>query len=297
MTEEQFKKFDEEFSINLSRELMMGGPAAYVQAMGALMQMRSGMDEEGGVRMMRDILSVLVGRRKIDRYRPMLSRENLSTSAKSFALLENYAILEGHAPKAGRDQLHKAHLEVHMMLVTPIVQAAQNGQLQDFAKAAQTLQLSLTHVAEHIQLYGSDPAFEEEAKAMMKGLKPAIDVLQQITKVAQQQAEQNAQAQQQQAAAAQQQAAMTAQASSLNGQQLPLELQLEKYKIDKQDTINRLEQESLNKMREDKTIVQNQIKLREAQNNMAIARLQAQAKAQTGAAPMMPQETGPDQVV
>ncbi len=297
VTEEQFDRFEEFFTINLSRELLMGGPAAYVQAMGALLQMRSGMDEEGGVRMMRDILSVLVGRRKIDRYRPMLSRENLSTSAKSFALLENYAILEGHAPKAGRDQMHKAHLETHMQVVQPILQAAQQGQLQDFAKAAQTLQLALQHVAEHIELFGSDPAFEEEAKTMMTQLKPAIEMLQQIMKIAQQQATQQAELGQKQQVAQQQQAELMAQQNSLNGQPLSLELQLKKYEIDKKDVVSRLEQESLNKMRADKTAVQNQIRMQEAQNNMVIARLTAQAKGQTGAAPMMPQETGMDDTV
>ncbi len=297
VTKEQLKKFEEIFVVNLSRELLMGGPAAYVQGMGALLQMRSGMDEEGGIRMMRDILSVLVGRRKIDRYRPMLSRENLSTSAKSFALLENYAMLDGHAPKAGRDQPHKAHLEVHMQIIQPIVQAAQQNQLQDFAKAAQSLQLALQHSMEHIQLYGSDPAFEEEAKSMAKALEPAIKMLQQIQKVAQQQAEMQAQASQQQAEAAQQQAALMAQTATLNGQQLPLELQLKKYEIDKQDAVRRLEQDSLNKMRADKTAVQNQIRMQEAQNSMAIARLLAQSKAQTGAAPTQPQETGSDMIV
>ena len=297
VTEDQLEKFEEIFTINLSRELMMGGPAAYVQAMSALLQMRSGMDEEGGVRMMRDILSVLVGRRKIDRYRPMLSRENLSTSAKSFALLENYAILEGHAPKAGRDQLHKAHLEIHMQLIQPIMQAAQQNQLQDFAKAASTLQLSLQHSVEHIQLYGSDPAFEKEAQSMIEKLKPAFEMLQKIQKVAEQQAKMQAEAQQQQAQAAQAQAQASAQLGSLNGQPLPVDLQLKKYEIDKKDVVSRLEQESLNKMREDKTVVQNQIHMKEAQNNMAIARMMAQAKAQTGAAPQAPQETGEGDIV
>jgi hypothetical protein len=255
------------------------------------------MDEEGSVRMMRDILSPLVGRRNIDRYRPMISRENLSTSAKSFALLENYAILEGHSPKAGRDQLHKAHLEIHMQIVTPIVQAAQQNQLQDFAKAAQSLQLALVHSAEHIQLYGSDPAFEEEAQAMMKQLKPAMEMLQKIMKVAEQQARMQADSQQAKAQAGQQAAAAAAQAGALNGQPLPLELQLKKYEIDKKDVVSRMEQESLNRMRDDKTAVQNQIRLREAQNNMAIARMTAQAKAQTGATPAVPQETGPNDIV
>ena len=150
--------------------------------------------------MMRDILSVLVGRRKIDRYRPMLSRENLSTSAKSFALLENYAILEGHAPKAGRDQLHKSHLEVHMQIIKPILDAAQQNQLQDFGKAAQSLQLALQHSVEHLQLYGSDPAFEKEAEEMMKTLKPAFEMLQKIQKAAEQQAQAQGQMQQAQAA-------------------------------------------------------------------------------------------------
>lgn len=294
VTEEQLDKFEEIFSLNLSRELMMGGPAAYVQMMGALMELRSGMDEEGSVRMMRDILSVAVGRRKVDRYRPMINRENLSTSAKSFAQLENNSILEGHMPKAGRDQLHKGHIEIHMQLVQPIMQAAQQNQIQDVAKAAQTLQLSLQHVFEHLQLYGSDPAFEAEASAMMKQLKPAVELLQQLMKVAEQQAKMKADMQQQQAAAAQQQAAATAQANSLNGQPLPLELQLKKYEIDKKNIIDTLEQESLNGMRAAKTQVQNQIKMQEAQQRMAIDRMLAQSKAQTGAPPPVAQETGPD---
>ena len=297
VTEEQLEKFEEIFTINLSRELMVGGPAAYVQMMGALMQLRSGMDEEGSVRMMRDILSVAVGRRKIDRYRPMIKREELSTSAKSFATLENNSIIEGHIPKAGRDQLHKAHIEIHMQLIQPIMQAAQQGQIQDFAKAAQTLQLSLQHVFEHLQLYASDPAFKDEAEAMQKKLKPAAELLGQLQKVAQQQAKMRADVAQKQGEAQQQQAAMMQQQASLNGQPLSLELQLKKYEIDKKDVVSRLEQQSLNQMRADKTAVQNQIRMQEAQNNMVIARMTAQAKAQTGAAPQVPQETGSDDIV
>jgi len=293
VTEEQFDKFEELFAINLSRELMMGGAAAYVQAMGALMQMRSGMDEEGGVRIMRDILSQIVGRRNVDRYRPMLSRENLSTSAKSFATLENNSIIAGHAPKAGRDQLHRAHIEVHMQLVQPIMQAAQQGQLQDYAKAFQTLQLVVQHLVEHIQLLGSDPAFEAEADAMMKKLKPVFEMLKRLEDAAKKQAEAQAEAQQAQAGAAKAQAEATQQLGSLNGQQLSPELMLKKYEIEKKDVISRMEQESLNKMRADKTVVQNQIKMQEAQNNMAIARMVAGSKAQTGAAPQAPVETGP----
>ena len=297
VTTEQLEKFEELFTINLSRELMVGGPAAYVQMMGALMQLRSGMDEEGSVRMMRDILSVAVGRRKIDRYRPMIKREELSTSAKSFAQLENNTILEGHMPKAGRDQLHKAHIEIHMQLIQPIMQAAQQGKIQDFAKAAQTLQLTLQHTFEHLQLYGSDPAFKDEAEAMQKKLRPAAEMLQRLQKVAEQQAKMQAEMQQKQGEAQRQAAEVAQQQNSLNGQPLSPEMALKKYEIDKKDTVSRMEQESLNKMRDWKTNVQNQIRVKEAQNKMAIDRILAQSKATSGAAPAAPQETGPDEIV
>ena len=169
--------------------------------------------------------------------------------------------------------------------------------MQDFAKATQTLTLALQHIFEHLQLYGSDPAFEEEAKAMQKKLKPAVELLQKLQQVAQQQAKMQADVRQQQAAAQKQQAEAAAQQSSLNGQPLPLELQLKKYEIDKKDTISRMEQESLNKMREDKTVVQNRIRAKEAQNKMAIDRMLAQSKAASGAAPVAPQETGADEIV
>ena len=297
VTEEQLDDFNELFTISLSRELMVGGPGAYVQMMGALMQLRSGMDEEGSVRMMRDILSVAVGRRKVDRYRPMINRENLSTSAKSFAQLENNTILEGYLPKAGRDQLHKAHIEVHMQLVQPIVQAAQQGQVPDPTKATQTLQGALQHVFEHLQLYGSDPAFKDEAEAMMKKLHPAVEVLKRLSQVAEKMQQMNAQMQQQQAKTAQEKSAIAEQANSLNGQQLTPELALKKYEIDKKDIISRMEQESLNGMRAEKTRDREQIRVQEAQNKMAIDRMLAQAKATAGAAPQGPQETGQDDIV
>ena len=291
ITKEQLLKFDEIFVVGLSREFMLGGPAAFVQAMGSLMQFRPGMDEEGSSRLMRDLMSPIVGRRNIDRYRPVVNRENLSTSAQSMAQLENNTILDGHAPAAGRDQQHRVHIKTHSGLIQPIMQAMQQGQISDAKKAATTMQLSLQHIFQHIQMFGMDPAFQEEAQKIAQDLQPAVQAAQKIQQVAQQQAQLMARTQMAQAEAGQQQAQATQQLATLNGTQLTPELMVEKYKIDKQDAVSRLEQESLNNMRAEKTAVQNRIRLAEAQNKLALDRLMAQSKAQAGAGPEAPQET------
>lgn len=292
VTEEQLKLVEDEFAVNLSQELLLGGPMAFAQMMGSMMQLRPGMDEEGGIRLMRDLMSPFVGRRKIDRYRPVINRENMSTSAKSLAQLENNSFVSGMAAVAGLDQQHRVHLAVHGEVITSIMQGAQGGQIADVAQASTTLQLALQHVFQHIQMLGMDPAFKDEAKQMLGNLKPAIEMAQELQKAAQQQAQMKAQMTMAQQKAMQDQADATSMLGSLDGVQLSPELMLEKYKIDKQDKINRMEQESLNRMRADKTAVQNQIRIAETQAKLALDDMLARSRSAARTAPVTPVETG-----
>lgn len=292
VTKEQWKQLDDIFVVRLSRELEMGGPAAFVSAMNTIMALRPGMDEEGSTRVMRDLLSPIVGRRHIDKYRPIINRENLSTSAASMAKLENNSLMSGMTAMAGRDQHHKVHLGVHLQIVAQIVQGAQQGQIGDVGQSAKTLRQALMHAVEHIRMYGEDPAFVDEAKAMMKALEPAVQLLKKldtaaeaVLKVQQEQAQAQAEAQAQQADAA-------AQASSLNGVRLSPELMVKKYEIDKKDVISRMEQESLNGMRAEKTKVQNRIALAHAQFQIKVKALQAKADAAVKAAGGVPAGSG-----
>jgi hypothetical protein len=66
---------------------------------------------------------------------------------------------------------------------------------------------------------------------------------------------------------------------------------LEKYKIDKADQVARLEQASLNKMRADKTVVQNQIRLAEAQAKLALDGMLAKSREAARSATVLPGET------
>jgi hypothetical protein len=294
VTEKQLDEVDEIFAINLSQELMLGGPMAFAQAMGALMQLRPNMDEEGGTRLMRDLMTPFVGRHRIDRYRPVINRENLSTSAKSLSQLENNSIIMGMAAVAGLDQQHKVHLAVHGEVIAQIMQGAQSGQLGDIAKASSTLQLALQHVFQHIQMLGSDPAFTDEARQMMADLKPAVQMAKELMQAAQQQAQMMAQNVMAQQKVAQEQATATSMLGSLDGVQLTPELMLEKYKIDKADQVSRLEQASLNKMRADKTVVQNQIRLAEAQAKLALDSMLAKSSQAARTVTDLPGETGFD---
>jgi hypothetical protein len=67
---------------------------------------------------------------------------------------------------------------------------------------------------------------------------------------------------------------------------------LEKYKIDKADQVSRLEQASLNKMRADKTVVQNQIRLAEAQAKLALDSMLAKSSQAARTVTELPGETG-----
>jgi hypothetical protein len=292
VTAEQWKQLDDLFVVRLSRELEMGGPAAFVNAMSTVMALRPGMDEEGSTRVMRDLLSPIVGRRHIDKYRPIINRENLSTSAASLAKLENNSLMAGMTALAGRDQHHKVHLGVHLQIVAQIVQGAQQGQIQDVGQSAKTLRQALMHSIEHIRMFGEDPAFLDEAKAMMKALEPAVELLKKldvaaeaVAKVQQEQAQAQAEAQAQQQQAAEQ-------AGSLNGVRLTPELMVKKYEIDKKDIISRMEQESLNGMRAEKTKVQNRIALAHAQFQIKVKALQAKADAAVKAAGGVPAGAG-----
>jgi hypothetical protein len=195
------------------------------------------------------------------------------------------------AAAAGLDQQHKVHMAVHGEVISQIMQAAQAGQSADIQKASTTLQLALQHVFQHIQMYGMDPAFSDEARQMMAALKPAVEMAKELMQAAQAQAEMQAKVVMAQQKVAQEQNAATAALGSLDGVQLSPELMLEKYKIDKADQVARLEQASLNKMRADKTVVQNQIRLAEAQAKLALDGMLAKSREAARSATVLPGET------
>jgi hypothetical protein len=152
VTEDQLNHVEDVFTVNLSQELLLGGPMAFAQAMGALMQLRPNMDEEGGTRLMRDLMTPFVGRHRIDRYRPVINRENLSTSAKSLAQLENNSIITGMAAVAGLDQQHRVHLAVHGEIIAQIMDGgsyamAESVLLKARDELAQLLEVNRAFVA------------------------------------------------------------------------------------------------------------------------------------------------------
>lgn len=297
VTEEQLKRVLEDFHVRLSREIVLGGPMALAQTLGGALQLRPGMDEAGAKRLKRDFLSVVVGRRNVDRYEPLVDKLIMTTNAKSFAQMENNQMIQGQAVIAGADQPHKEHIATHIQIPQSISQSVQQGRLGDPQKAAATMELSLGHVVEHLSWYGKDKAFAEEAKQMRKQLDPLIKLMQYIQKIAQQQAKmQQAQAQAQQKAQAEY-GQQTAEAQAQFGDMAKdPKFILEKYKIDRDIAVQEYAQKSLNGMRAEKTKTQNDIARWKAHVGVGLEREKNQLDAAAAAAPQepAPDETAPE---
>jgi hypothetical protein len=230
------------------------------------MQVSGSLDEVGKRAVLRDWFSVRVGYKNVDKYVASLDRDQISTNETSIAALEFNDVAEGSQVVVGGDQLHKIHIDVFIERMVPTMQAAQQGQMQDPITMYRTMQLAMQHVQQHLQILAQDARYKQYVEAVVKFLQDAA----QVTGLIEQEAKRMMKAQQQQQ---QQQQDMVNNAEKVLQDR---ELEAKIYEINKKYEAKRMEQESLNHMRDVKTQEQNRINAEKAEAGI---RLKAEKQA------------------
>jgi hypothetical protein len=247
--------------LDATRALGLGSLGVKYDITNQLMGARGDMDEIGRRNVMRDWLAVRVGYRNVDKYASAINRDQIPTNEQSIATLENSDMLEGTAALVGVDQLHKLHIDTHLPIIVQIIQAEQAAQIRDPMQAAQTLQLEMQHVGQHLQLLARDPTRVPFAKQVQEVLQLADQTLRKMSAMIKRQ--QQAQAKMQQ----EQQAKLDKADQVIQDRDFELKV----MEIQRKYAAKEMEQRSLNEMRAAKTEEQMEIARARAQADMSLA--------------------------
>lgn len=254
--------------IKVARAIGMGSPSVKLDLTNQLVAMKGSMDEVGRREADREWASVRVGHLNVDRFFPRGgSRDSIPSNAHSFAVLENNDFIEGKQVPVGSDQPHIIHCSVHFARVQQIMQAYEQGQLQDPIAAVTELQQLLPHTAQHIQALAPDATRKAQVQQMLQLQTGFAKFYAELLRVAEQFIQQRAD----EAAEAEDQAAQQA-------QPLTPEAQVEMAKVQGQLQLEAAKQRSLNDMRAQKTMEQMNIRKAQVASDMNLKNMQVEAE-------------------
>lgn len=226
------------------------------------------LDQAGQREATREFLAARVGYRHVDRFMPKVDRDQIPSNEASIAMLEFNDVEEGSQVIVGTDQLHKTHIMVFAQRLGPLVQAAQSGQVQDPITATRTMQLAMEHMQQHAQVLAQDPRQQQYLK---QEFQPLMQELGKVLTLLQAEARRAVHAQQQQQAEQQETLA--------NAQQVLADRELEAkiHEINQKAELERMKQQSLNDMRQQKTTEQMNIRREQTQQGMALKQAEVEA--------------------
>jgi hypothetical protein len=247
--------WEDKLHMHATRALGLGSPAVRHDLTNQLLQARGLMDEQGQINAFRDWLAARVSYLNVDRYRPMVNRNDIPSNEHSIAALENNDMSEGVAVVVGSDQLHFIHVNSHLGgVVIPTAEAAEAGEYQDPMAVAQRLSVAIQHVSGHLEYLSQDEERKDFVKQVTDVLKKAMAFIPKLQAHAQQIAKQ-AQAEQAQRDQVVQEAENTVK---------DRELEAKIFEIVQKSQLERMKQESLNAARAEKTDEQMQIRRNES---------------------------------
>jgi hypothetical protein len=170
------------FKAYMCRDLVTGGAGAKASMLTEVLTTLGGnLDEQGRLSGTRDVMIYRFGQKAADRYRPAVGRDATPSDAASHATLENNDMRELAQVMAAPDQLHWAHIPVHLRDFGALIQSAQQGQFDDAQRVLDTLEIQSAHIAEHVSFGGRQIGKEADAKAVMAQLRSVRPVIQQLT--------------------------------------------------------------------------------------------------------------------
>lgn len=135
------------------------------------------MDEAGRRHTEREYASSLIGYKNVDSIFPIGDRDQMPTNARSFAMLENNDFREGSYVPAGSDQLHTIHLDIHLDMLSKMVESydqPQQGKAPDLEGILRTFAAALPNVEEHIKFISQDESRKDYVKRAMLMLRELV---------------------------------------------------------------------------------------------------------------------------
>lgn len=214
----------EVYDVDPVRAIGLGSPAARLTAFNEFMQLLPRFDELGQVNAIRDRVAARVGYDQVDRYLPNPTVKNRTPVDAKIAELENGSMQSGKMVTVMPNENHAIHLAVHLRETQPIVQAVQNGQVQDKQNTMMYLTMVYEHSNDHLTRIAGDKTKQTEigqANLAMNLLREAVVNLQRDV-------EQDIRA----AAEAQQQAAM--EAGSVQSISPQMQMKMQEHQLDMQ---------------------------------------------------------------
>ena len=144
------------YDVKPVRAIGYGSSGARILAFNEFLQLLPRFDEVGQQNLIRDRVAARVGYDQVDRYLPASKlKERLPTDAK-IAELENAQFQDGRPITVMPTENHSVHLRVHLADASTMLQATSQGVAQpDMALAYLTL--NYQHSIQHLQAIAADP--------------------------------------------------------------------------------------------------------------------------------------------
>jgi len=268
--------------ITATRAIGLGSQSAKYDITQQMLGVSHMFDGKGKRVALREYVSARVGSSNTNRYAGMVDRNQVPSLEMSFAIVENALLSDGKTVLATVDQNQEVHTNALLSgLLGPILQAYGQNKLQDLRAGVVGLTAGLEHLTAHMDIMTEDTRYKQQLEQLQQFAKQAVQVQKTLMAAVQKQA------QEQQAAQKKQQQTVAAAEGQLRGEGETAAI----IKARGDVQVKAMTQDSLNRVREVKAQETMQIKkdlaesmialkAREAEADILIKNLKAQAARQ-----------------
>jgi hypothetical protein len=194
------KEFIKTLDVDRTKAVRSIGNGSHANRMVALKELQgiSGQfDDVGRRNLTRDIVSTRVGHDLADRYVPAEVEKRPTVDLK-IAYFENQQLMAGQQVPVVGNELHGAHLGVHVPALNQIIEQLNTGEV-DPMQSLPVLQSFYEHISQTVQFAAGDPALQGPVGQAKQVLQFAEEAINNATKAAQKIQRDQAKAQQQEA--------------------------------------------------------------------------------------------------
>jgi len=248
------ESFIRTLDISKTKAVRSIGNGSYANRLVALRELQGisgSFDEVGRRNLTRDIVSTRVGHDLADRYTPQ-QEEARPTVDNKIAFFENQELMGGGAVPVVTNELHGAHLNIHLPALNQLIEQLNAG-ATDPVQALPALQAFYQHISETVQLIATDPAQEglvgqanqilQFAEEMINNTSKQVQKIQRDTAIAEQEAVNG-----------QEQQGMSSAEEKLQDHQVKMQIAQQKAELDMRLTQAKFEQEQA--MRDAKNVME-----------------------------------------
>lgn len=159
----------EKVSIEATRALGLGSPIMAREIGEAIVSLAPYFPDSGKNNAIRDLLAIMAGWKRVDRYMPSINTNSVPSNEHSIAQLENNDLQSGEQALVGQDQSGIIHLMVHLSPLVAIAEQfiATGGVGDNPMKVHDYFLAALHHCAQHLDLMKDDKARSGEYKQFM----------------------------------------------------------------------------------------------------------------------------------